>query len=161
MYCLKGVQNNNNLALKGDKMQNTITTIDKNRLTPFTVGFDELFDRLFDMDLNSNGYPPYNILKTDDFNYIIEMAVAGFNKNQIEIELSDGELTIRSKTKETKSEDSKNLIHHGISQRSFARKFTLSDEIRVKDADLKDGMLRIKLEKVIPDHKKPKLITIK
>ena len=95
-------------------MQNNLSTFDRNKFIPYSIGFDNLFDRLFDMDLNSNGYPPYNILKTDDFNYIIEMAVAGFNKNQIEIELSDGELTIRSKTKETKSEDPKNLIHHHL-----------------------------------------------
>mgnify|MGYP001415672737 CR=1 FL=1 len=143
-------------------MQNTISNIDKNRFTPFTVGFDQLFDRLFDMDVNSsNGYPPYNIVKSDDYNYIIEMAVAGFNKDQIEIELSDGELSIRSKIKENRDDENKNLIHQGISYRSFTRKFTLSDEIQVKKADLKDGMLRIELEKIIPEHKKPKLISIK
>ncbi len=142
-------------------MQNTFTTIDKNRFTPFTVGFDELFDRLFDTNLNTDSYPPYNILKSDECNYTIEIAVAGFNKDQIEIELSDGELLIRSKSKDNKTSELKNLIHHGISNRSFIRKFTLSDEIHVKNADLKDGMLRIKLEKVIPENKKPKLISIK
>ena len=143
-------------------MQNTISNIDKHRFTPFTVGFDELFDRLLDVDINtSSGYPPYNIIKTDDCNYIIEIAVAGFNKNQIEIELSDGELTVKSKMLNSKDSEQKNIIHQGISQRSFVRKFTLSDEIRVKSADLNDGMLRIKLEKIIPEHRKPKLISIK
>ena len=124
-------------------MQNTITNIDKQRFTPFTVGFDDLFDRLFDMEVNtSSGYPPYNIIKSDDYNYHIEIAVAGFNKDQ-------------------KANETQNIIHQGISQRNFVRKFTLSDEIRVKSADLNDGMLKIKLEKVIPEHKKPKLITIK
>tara|TARA_B100000212_G_scaffold245161_1_gene187107 strand:- start:40 stop:468 length:429 start_codon:yes stop_codon:yes gene_type:complete len=142
-------------------MQNTIENYNKNRFTPFTVGFDELFDRLFEMDTTSSSYPPYNIIKTDDCNYLIEMAVAGFNKDQIEIELSDGELSIRSKTKDHRTDEEKKLIHHGISYRSFVRKFTLSEEIRVKNADLKDGMLKIKLEKIIPEHKKPKLISIK
>ncbi len=143
-------------------MQNSITNIDKHKFTPFTVGFDQLFDRLFEMDVNTNSsYPHYNILKTDDCNYTIEMAIAGFNKDQIEIELSDGELSIKSKIKDQKLNESQNMIHKGISQRSFVRKFTLSDEIRVKNADLSDGMLRIKLEKIIPEHKKPKLITIK
>ena len=143
-------------------MQNTITNIDKQRFTPFTVGFDDLFDRLFDMEVNtSSGYPPYNIIKSDDYNYHIEIAVAGFNKDQIEVELSDGVLTVRSKIKDHKANETKNIIHQGISQRHFVRKFTLSDEIRVKSADLNDGMLKIKLEKVIPEHKKPKLITIK
>ena len=143
-------------------MQNTITNIDKQRFTPFTVGFDDLFDRLFDMEVNtSSGYPPYNIIKSDDYNYHIEIAVAGFNKDQIEVELSDGVLTVRSKIKDHKANETQNIIHQGISQRHFVRKFTLSDEIRVKSADLNDGMLKIKLEKVIPEHKKPKLITIK
>ena len=142
-------------------MQNTITTIDKNRLTPFTVGFDELFDRLFDMDLeSSSSYPPYNISKVDDNNYIIEMALAGFNKDDIEIELADSELTVRSKKRENSSKDV-NLIHQGISHRSFNRKFTLSEEILVKNAEMKDGMLIIKLQKFIPENKKPKLINIK
>ncbi len=143
-------------------MQNTISSIDKHRFTPFTVGFDELFDRLLDLDVNtSTGYPPYNIIKSDDYNYVIEMAIAGFSKDQIEIELSDGELSVRSKNNDKTDEENKNLIHQGISYRSFKRKFTLSDEIRVQNADLKDGMLRIKLEKLIPEHKKPKLISIK
>ena len=74
------------------------------------------------MDTTSTSYPPYNIIKTDECNYIIEMAVAGFNKDQIEVELSDGELTVRSKTKDQKLDDSKKMIHHGISFRSFSRK---------------------------------------
>ena len=142
-------------------MQNTITNIDKQRFTPFSVGFDDLFDRLFDVEVNtSSGYPPYNIIKLNEFNYNIEIAVAGFNKDHIEIELSDGVLSVRSKMKDIKNNESQNIIHQGISQRSFVRKFTLSDEIRVKSADLNDGMLRIKLEKVIPEHRKPKLIKI-
>ncbi len=143
-------------------MQNSISNINKHTFRPFTVGFDELFDRLFEMDANTtSGYPPYNILKSDECNYTIEMAVAGFNKDQIEIELSDGELSVKSKIKDQQENESKNMIHQGISQRSFLRKFTLSDEIRVKNADLSDGMLRIKLEKIIPEHKKPKLISIR
>ena len=142
-------------------MQNTISTLDKTKFTPFTVGFDDLFDRLFDIDLNNNSYPPYNILRLNDYNYVIEMALAGFNKDQIEIEIADNELSVRSKIKELKDSENKNLIHQGISKRSFVRKFTVSDEIRVKNADLNDGMLKIKLEKIIPDHKKPKLIPIK
>ena len=140
---------------------NTLSTIDKTKLMPFTVGFDDLFDRLFDLNDSSSGYPPYNISKTNDLNYVIEMALAGFSKKDIEIELSDGNLTVRSLTDSEDSNTSSNFIHKGISQRSFVRKFTLSDEIRVKNAELTDGMLRINLEKLIPEHKKPKLIQIK
>ena len=143
-------------------MQNTtLSTIDKTKLMPFTVGFDDLFDRLFDLNESNSGFPPYNISKTDDSNYVIEMAVAGFNKKEIEIQLSDGNLTVRSLSDSEEENKSSSFIHRGISQRSFVRKFTLSDEIRVKNAELTDGMLRINLEKLIPEHKKPKLISIK
>ena len=142
-------------------MQNNLTTLDRNKFIPYSIGFDNLFDRLFDMDLeSSSSYPPYNISKVDDNNYIIEMALAGFNKDDIEIELSDSELTVRSKKREDSNKDV-NLIHQGISHRSFNRKFTLSEEILVKNAEMKNGMLIIKLEKFIPENKKPKLINIK
>lgn len=142
-------------------MQNNLTTFDKNKFIPYSIGFDDLFDRLFDMDLeSSSSYPPYNISKVDDNNYIIEMALAGFNKDDIEIELADSELTVRSKKRENSSKDV-NLIHQGISHRSFNRKFTLSEEILVKNAEMKNGMLIIKLQKFIPENKKPKLINIK
>ena len=142
-------------------MQNNLTTFDKNKFIPYSIGFDNLFDRLFDIDLeSSNSYPPYNISKVDDNNYIIEMALAGFNKDDIEVELADSELTVRSKKREDSNKDV-NLIHQGISHRSFNRKFTLSEEILVKSAEMKNGMLIIKLEKFIPENKKPKLINIK
>ena len=142
-------------------MQNNLTTFDRNKFIPYSIGFDNLFDRLFDMDLeSSSSYPPYNISKVDDNNYIIEMALAGFNKDDIEIELADSELTVRSKKREDSNKDV-NLIHQGISHRSFNRKFTLSEEILVKNAEMKNGMLIIKLEKFIPENKKPKLINIK
>ena len=142
-------------------MQNNLTTFDRNKFIPYSIGFDNLFDRLFDMDLeSSSSYPPYNISKVDDNNYIIEMALAGFNKDDIEIELADSELTVRSKKREDLNKDV-NLIHQGISHRSFNRKFTLSEEILVKNAEMKNGMLIIKLEKFIPENKKPKLISIK
>ena len=142
-------------------MQNNLTTLDKNKFIPYSIGFDNLFDRLFDMDLeSSSSYPPYNISKVDDNNYIIEMALAGFNKDDIEIELADSELTVRSKKREDTNKDV-NLIHQGISHRSFNRKFTLSEEILVKNAEMKNGMLIIKLQKFIPENKKPKLINIK
>ena len=89
------------------------------------------------------------------------MALAGFRKDDIEIELSDGELSIKSKENRNKNIDKMELVHQGISNRSFIRKFTLSDEILVKNAEMKDGMLKIKLEKFVPEHKKPKSISIK
>ena len=142
-------------------MQNNITTFDTNKLFPYTVGFDSLFDKLFDVDNETSSYPPYNISKSDNDNYIIEMALAGFNKNNIDIEISNGVLTIKSKSENNDQNKNTKKIYQGISQRSFVRKFTLSDEILVKNAEMKDGMLIISLERLIPEHKKPKSISIK
>ena len=105
-------------------------------------------------------FPITDLYQDEDGKQIIEMALAGFNKDDIEIELADSELTVRSKKREDSNKDV-NLIHQGISHRSFNRKFTLSEEILVKNAEMKNGMLIIKLEKFIPENKKPKLISIK
>ena len=112
------------------------------------------------MDLTRDtGYPPYNIRKIDETQYVIEIALAGFSKKDIEVEVTEGNLAIRSKEeKETNGDDS--FVHKGIAKRSFLRSFKLSDDIIVKGADLKDGMLIINLEKVIPEEKKPRLIQI-
>ena len=142
-------------------MQNNISTIDRNRLTPFTVGFDQLFDKIFDLENNSVSFPPYNITKDDEYNYTIHMALAGYNKKDINIELVEGELNVSSSKQEEKNSESLNLIHKGISNKNFIRKFTISDEVHVRNAEMKDGMLYIRLERVIPEHRKAKIITIK
>ena len=129
----------------------------------FSIGFDSLFDRLFDMDTTrDSGYPPYNIRKVNELQYTIELALAGFSKDDIEVEVTEGQLAIRSKKLEEKTEvnSDDSFVHKGIAKRSFMRQFTLSDDIIVKGADLKDGMLIINLEKVIPDEKRPRLIEI-
>ena len=139
------------------------TPQDLQKLMGHTVGFDTIFDRLFDMDLTrDSGYPPYNIRKVNELQYVIELALAGFSKDDIEVEVTEGQLAIRSKKLEEKTEvnSDDSFVHKGIAKRSFMRQFTLSDDIIVKGADLKDGMLIIDLEKVIPDEKKPRLIQI-
>ena len=139
------------------------TPQDFQRAMGFTIGFDSLFERLFDMDTTrDSGYPPYNIRKVDELQYTIELALAGFSKDDIEVEVTDGQLAIRSKKLEEKTEvnSDDSFVHKGIAKRSFMRQFTLSDDIIVKGADLKDGMLIINLEKVIPDEKRPRLIEI-
>ena len=137
------------------------TPQDIQKMMGFSVGFDSVFDRFFDMDTNrEQGYPPYNIRKVNDIQYVIELALAGFSKDDIEVELTDGQLAIRSKDKKEEEEDSDSFVHKGIARRSFSRTYTLSDDVIVKGADLKDGMLIINLEKVIPDEKKPRLIQI-
>ena len=146
-------------------MQNTLSTIDTTRLTPFTVGFDELFDKLYGIENNSIGFPPYNIIKDNEYNYTIEMALAGYSKKDIQIEVVESELSISSSKNEKSHEqflnNSVNHVHKGISNKNFIRKFTLSDEVHVKNAEMKDGMLIIKLERIIPESKKPKKILIK
>ena len=139
------------------------TPQDLQKMMGFSVGFDSIFDRFFDMDLTrDSGYPPYNIRKDSELTYSIEVALAGFSKEDIEVEVTDGSLTIRSKPEDKKDVEKvdETFVHKGIAKRSFLRSFTLSDDIIVKGADLKDGMLIVDLEKVIPDEKKPRLIKI-
>jgi molecular chaperone IbpA len=131
-----------------------------NQLTPYAVGFDRVFDQLQNYashNATSSGFPPYNIRKEGEFSYVIDMALAGFSKNDIEVEVADGLLTVRS-IKENDEDDSN--IYRGISYRKFNRKFTLADEIVVKDASLENGMLVISLERVVPEEKKPRKIEI-
>ena len=109
----------------------------------FSIGFDRMFDSLNEVSkINTSNFPPYNIRKIKDGKYQVEMALAGFSKSDIKCELQDGILTVEAK-KEQK--DSDNLIHQGIASRSVLRKFTLSEYMKVEDADFKDGMLKIKL----------------
>ena len=108
-----------------------------NQLTPYAVGFDRVFDNLsryVDNNATSTGYPPYNIRKEGDYNYVIEMALAGFAREDLEIEVADGVLTIRS-VKE-KSDDDVSNIYRGISYRKFVRKFTIADDIVVNGAKM-------------------------
>jgi molecular chaperone IbpA len=114
------------------------------------------------MTMQSN-YPPYNIRKTGKDNYSIEVALAGFNKKDVEVEFEDNILTVRTKQL-NKSEDQNvdgEIIHKGISQRQFARSFTIADDVKVNGAELKDGLLTIACERILPDHKKKRLIDIK
>ena len=134
-----------------------------NDLRPFSVGFDDLFDH-FNNTLEytvkqPTSYPPYNINKVDDLNYQIEMALAGFNRNDIEIKSALSQLTIKSVENDDK--DEKETLHRGISKRKFSRTFTLAEDIKVNGAELKDGMLLIDLEKIVPEEKKPRLIEVK
>ena len=146
-------------------LRNALQAFDYNHMTPYAVGFDRQFDRLFDYVTHqaesTGGYPPYNIQKTEDYKFEIEMALAGFSKKDIGVEVAEGVLTVKSvKDKDTGSTDEYTL-YKGISQRNFTRKFTLADDIVVKGAELKDGMLTISLERIVPEEKKPQLITIK
>ena len=139
-----------------------------NSLRPFSIGFDNMFDQ-FESLLGNGGlstqsnYPPYNIRKAGKDKYAIEVAVAGFNKNDVEVEYEDNLLTVKTKKvdKAVEKDMDGEIIHRGISQRSFSRSFTIAVDIKVEGADIKDGLLSIKCEKIVPEQKKRKLIPIK
>ena len=127
-----------------------------NNYTPYTIGFDRLVERLA-QTTNTDTYPPFNIVKEDEEKFKIEMAVAGFDKSEIEVTVADGMLSIKS-VKENKDDNDK--IYRGISYRKFHKKFTLAEDVVVKDASLLCGLLTIKLEKILPEEKKPRTIEI-
>ena len=137
-----------------------------NSLRPFSVGFDSIFDE-FDRMLESterynSNYPPYNIHKLSDTDYKIDVALAGYSKDDIELELKDNTLTVRNKAKEKViNENGNGVIHKGIATRQFERSFTISEDIKVKNAELINGLLKIVLERIIPEEKKSRLIEIK
>jgi molecular chaperone IbpA len=129
----------------------------------FFIGFDDQFNRIAKMhdDLTKNipNYPPYNIKKTGDNTYVIELAVAGFAKQDIEIDLADGKMIVKGNIESQEQED--NFLFKGIAGRNFTRSFALDDTVEVKDAAMLNGMLKIFLERIIPEHKKPKKIEVK
>jgi molecular chaperone IbpA len=140
-----------------------------NQLRPLSVGFDDMFDHFESMfDVPTVNYPPYNLVKTGDHKFDIEIALAGFNKKDIDVSVENGLLTIESKVKSVVNDSvgadankDEQMIHKGISKRYFKRSFTIADDVEVKGAELKDGLLKVSLEKIIPESKKLKTITIK
>ncbi len=134
-----------------------------NQLRPLSVGFDDVFDHFESMfdgpTLVGTNYPPYNIVKTGDYTYNIEVALAGFNKKDIEVKYADNNLEIKSIHE--KEEAKEGTLHQGISKRHFTRSFTIAEDVEVKGAELKDGLLQVELEKIIPESKKPRTISIK
>ena len=121
------------------------------------VGFDHLLNELDHVARHANdSYPPHNILKTDEDNYLIELAVAGFSKDGIEIEVKDRTLTILGEHKSKGRE----YIHRGISTKKFKRTFRLSEHVHVNGADLVDGILSVKLKVVVPEEMRPRKIAI-
>ena len=150
-------------------MTNTKALSIFNQLRPVTVGFDNVFDhfeRMFEDDfrgLSVPNFPPYNIVKTGKNSYDVELALAGYSKKDIDVSLEDGVLTIKSvKSEEEKEvEDNNGVLHQGIAKRFFSKAFTIADDVEVKGAELKDGLLKVSMERVVPEHKKARTIDIK
>ena len=134
-------------------------------ISPLTVGFDRTFDTLSLLanSKQTSNYPPYNIVKTGSLSYDSEVALAGDSKKDVSVNYEDNILKIESvKSKEEKEgEDKDGVLHKGIAKRSFMKSFTIADDVEVKGAELKDGLLKVSLEKIVPDHKKARTINIK
>ena len=142
-----------------------------NNLRPITVGFDDMFDHFEHMMDDSffrgsvQNFPPYNIVKTGENTYDVELALAGFGKDDIVVEYKENQLTVKSKPNKDDVEEvekyDNGVLHRGISKRFFSKSFTIANDVEVKGAELKDGLLKVSLERIIPEHKKAKSIAIK
>ena len=130
------------------------------RLRPFSIGFDSLFDHLesvLQYDESYKSWPPYNIVKTDDTHFVVEIAVAGFTKEDISVSVDGGKLIVAT---QSDTLDDRNIIHRGIARRHFKKAFTLADNVEVVSASMADGLLSITVEKVIPESQQPLEIEI-
>jgi molecular chaperone IbpA len=139
----------------------TLTTLDLQKIAPYAVGFDRIISDMFqyaDNNVASTGYPPYNIRKEGD-KFQIEIALAGVTKEDLEINLEDGQLTISHDPEETQVDVE--YLHKGIAQRKFRRVWTLSDDVVVNGAQMENGMLYVELERIVPEEKKARSIKIK
>ena len=133
-----------------------------NQLRPLSVGYDDVFDHFESMfnhqydSISQPNYPPYNIVKTGKYNYDIQVALAGYGKKDVDVSFENSVLTIKSvKDKDEKEvEDNDGVLHKGIAKRMFSKSFTIAEDVEIKGAELKDGLLVVSMERIIPDHKK-------
>ena len=141
-----------------------------NQLRPVSVGFDNIFDhfeRMFDDDeffrKPMAAFPFYNIVKTGDTTYNIEVALAGYTKKDVKVDYADNLLTIKSvkDAKDISKETAAGVIHKGIAKRYFSKVFTIANDVEIKGAELKDGLLKVSLNKILPEGKKPRKIEVK
>lgn len=135
-------------------------TFDFSPLFRSTVGFDRLFDLMDGYAEQSNGYPPYNIERSDDTHYRISLAVAGFGEKDLTIEVKEGVLTVTGQKEPVADTENRAFLYQGIAGRAFERRFQLADHVEVKAAKLENGLLHVDLERLIPEEKKPRRIAI-
>ena len=121
--------------------------------SPFNVGLDDIFHRLESMSSHNVSYPPYNLIKVDNTTYEIEIALAGFSKDEITVETETNVLKVASKTK-TGAKEQVTYLHNGLSKRAFTNTWQLGDDVKVSDVSYTDGLLTVKLEKIIPEHQR-------
>lgn len=125
-----------------------------------TVGFDRIFDLMDSYAEQSNGYPPYNIERSDETHYRITLAVAGFGEKDLNIEVKEGVLTVTGQRDEQEKAEQRSFLYQGIAGRAFERRFQLAEHVEVRAAKLENGLLHVDLERVIPEEKKPRRISI-
>jgi HSP20 family molecular chaperone IbpA len=128
------------------------TLMDK--ITRNSIGLDEYFDRLFNLHETTSNYPPYNLVQVSNVESRLELALAGFKKNEVFVYTQDGKLFVEGQKEDKETETS--YVHKGLAQRSFTRSWTLSDETEVRSVDFGDGLLSITLGRIVPDHHKRK-----
>ena len=142
--------------------QFTLSTLDLPTLHRHAIGFDRIFDELNRTFANSRtdgNYPPYNVVKLDETHYVVEVAVAGFTELELDVELKESVLTVKGEQAKKDTAEPE-YLHKGISARNFTRTFTLADNMQVRGATVKNGILAIALEQIIPEEQKPKKIEI-
>jgi molecular chaperone IbpA len=139
--------------------QHYITTFDIANLPRFAIGFDRIFEELARTQekLNNTNYPPYNIVRLAETEYAIEVAVAGFEEDELDVEVVDGELVIRGETKTNVTENTGNYLHHGIAARNFTRTFALPDDAEISGATVRNGILTVNVVVHIPESTKKKI----
>ena len=131
--------------------------INLNKFLTKSIGFEDIFSRFFELEDFNGGHPFYNIKRIKDDKYVLEMALAGYKKSEVKVEVTDGVLSIKGNT----SKEAEDYVHRGISKRSFAKQLQLADYVECTGAKLEDGMLKVDLEYNPPEDKKPKQITVK
>ena len=132
-----------------------------NQIHRQTIGFDRMFEdlnRTFANTKTDGNYPPHNVIKLDEDHYVIELAVSGFSESEVDIELKENVLTVKGEKVKTKEEVE--YLHKGISTRNFVRTFPLAEHVEVRGATVKNGILAIALERLVPEEAKPKKIAI-
>jgi molecular chaperone IbpA len=126
--------------------------------SPFSVGLDDIFNRLDTISNHGTNYPPYNLIKNDSSNYEIEIALAGFKADEIEVSTEQNILRVASKIEKRDTE--RTYLHKGLSKRSFSNSWQLADDVKIASVDFVDGLLTISLEKIIPEEKKKTVYNI-
>ena len=121
------------------------------------IGFDRIFNQLDNVRASTKTYPPHNVVKIDNDNWLVELAAAGFGRDELTVELHENTLTIRGRKVE---QADRHYLYRGLAMRNFEKSLYIQDHIKIKSAEYKDGMLNIYLEQIVPENKKPKLITI-